>query len=176
MLDQPAHATAPIAIVQAEEFSSIEGNIAKTEKVHKVQQVGDGGSDKNDNAFEVSAFADGSSLLFKNVHSAPAEGCDIALRVARASDSGDDGGSGTSVTGRAVIATITDDRSGTVLGRCELASTGGRNTRTTVNCGRVPPAMSTMDVKIVFTGATGGAAEAVQLDYWQCSALHNQTE
>ena len=171
----PAHGAAPIAIVQAEEFSSIEGNITKTEKAHELQQFGDGGSDKNENTFQVSASADGSSLLFKNVHSAPAEGCDIALRVACASDGGGDGsgGSDTSVTGRVVLATIIDVRSGTKLGRCELASTGSQHTRTTVNCGRVPAAMSTMDVKIVFTGATGGAAEAVQLDYWQCSALHN---
>merc|ERR1711871_18917 len=130
------------------------------------QQFGDGGSDKNENTFQVSASADGSSLLFNNVHSSPAEGCDIALRVACASDGSGDGGSSssnTSVTRRVVLATITDVRSGTMLGRCELASTGSQNTHTTVNCGRVPAAMSTMDVKIVFTGATGGAAEAVQL-------------
>ena len=65
---------------------------------------------------------------------------------------------------------VTDARTGTMLGRCELPSTADWGVYADVRCGALPPAYPgggvPVDLKLTFSGAKD--IEVARIDYWQC--------
>ena len=59
---------------------------------------------------------------------------------------------------------LSNRRTGTVLGSCQVQSTGQWTTYTDVHCGKLDQRDASVDLLLSFEGD----GEVVRIDYWQC--------